>query len=327
MSASLYYTMLVRSQGPHLRLPPGATSLDTGRFSLGMRPEGAAVEVAPLETIGFSRLRPRASDVNKFLIVCQTHDFFYLDLQTNDTGRHILADEQNVLKVMEGYFGQSLETKMKDDRNSVLHGYKPVGVFSRVTENSKDCYETLKVSPIEMVEKSTNLPRLFDSYISLSQHITQTMLSACASRLEYKHRSSEPSNTTLFLLSYPPNIDNHNMWGLQVVTPEVKYWTYVQPRPGHAIINVGDSLRFLSGKRLMSCLHHVMPFKPTEHRYSIACFLGPESAVELKDTEDSKVTAEWFDNKYVMFAEPHGVQAESPTLTGGVEQMLVTAGV
>ncbi|KAF8494759.1 hypothetical protein JB92DRAFT_2834905 [Gautieria morchelliformis] len=93
------------------------------------------VEVAPLETIGFSRLETKEA-----------------------------SDTSNVLKVMEGYFGQSLETKMKDDRNSVLHGYKPVGVFSRVTENSKDCYETLKVSPIEMVEKSTNLPRVITSH-------------------------------------------------------------------------------------------------------------------------------------------------------------------
>jgi isopenicillin N synthase-like dioxygenase len=87
-------------------------------------------------------------------------------------------------------------------------------------------------------------------------------------------------------------------------------------------------LRFLSGKRLKSCLHRVVPLNPTEHRYSIAYFLRPESAVEFKDPEDRKVTAEeWHDNKYVMFAEPHGVQAKSQVLTGGMEEMLVAAGV
>jgi isopenicillin N synthase-like dioxygenase len=212
-----------------------------------------------------------------------------------------------------------------------------------------------------MVEKSPNLPgiikenaELFDSYISISQHITQTMLSCLSSGLklqdtsclEHKHRSCEPSNTTLVLLSYPPNMDDHNIghnkhtdigsltllfsnqWGLQVVTPEGKRWTSVQPKPGHAIINVGDSLRFLSGKRLKSCLHRVVPLNPTEHRYSIAYFLRPERAVEFKDLEDRKVTAEeWHTNKYIMFAEPHEVQAKSQVMTGGMEQMLVAAGV
>ncbi|KAF8469335.1 hypothetical protein JB92DRAFT_2838494 [Gautieria morchelliformis] len=205
---------------------------------------------------------------------------------------HIFLQTSNVLKVMEGYFGQSLETKMKDDRNSVLHGYKPVGVFSRVTETSKDCYETLKVSPIEMVEKSTNLPRVIQENVRVVTAISPSR--STSHRRYYRLVRPETARQPQYGQNKHTDIGSltllfSNQWGLQAVTPE--------PRPGHTIINVGDSLRFLSGKRLMSCLHHVMPFKPTEHRYSIACFLRPEGAVELKDTEDSKVMAEWFDTK------------------------------
>lgn len=214
-----------------------------------------------------------------------------------------------------------------------------------------------QVARAAIIEKSANIPEivteniaLFDSYISLSQHITQTML-CCLSdalelddtrRLESSHRPGKPTNTTLVLLSYPPNTDNHHVghnkhtdigsltllfsdqWGLQVVTPGTRSWSFIQPRPGHAIINVGDSLRFLSGKQLVSCLHRVVPVDETKHRYSIAYFLRPESAVEFKDPEERVITAEeWHDKKYVMFAEPHDVQAESKMLMGGMGQLLV----
>jgi len=315
--------------------------------------------VAPLETIDFACLeKKQPSEVKKLLDVCQTHGFFYLDLRTGGPGKQLLEDEKGVLKVMDSHFNEPLETKMKDDRNSFQHGYKPIGTFSGVTENSKDCYETLKVARAEMVEKSENLPPvvkknvdLFDSYISLSHHVTQTILSCLSDalnlhgsgRFESHHRSGEPTNTTLVLLSYPPNTDDRNVghnqhtdigsvtllfsnqWGLQVVTPGTKSWAFVQPRPGNAVINVGDSLRFLSGKRLASCLHRVVPVNEKEHRYSIAYFLRPESALQFKDPEERVVSAEeWHDKKYVMFAEPHRVQAESKMLMGGMETLIAS---
>jgi isopenicillin N synthase-like dioxygenase len=211
-----------------------------------------------------------------------------------------------------------------------------------------------------MVDKSPNLPvsvqenvELFDRFISLSQYLLKTLLSCLsdalniddAHRLEHSHRDGQPTNTTLVLLRYPKNADAHhighnkhtdigsltllfsNQWGLQVVTPEKKEWAFVQPRANHAIINVGDSLRFLSGKRLNSCLHRVIPVNGAcqeEHRYSIAYFLRPESEVKFEDADGQKVSAEkWHDDKYVMFAEPHEKQEMSKMLTGGMEQILV----
>ena len=126
---------------------------------------------------------------------------------------------------------------------------------------------------------------LFSRFISLSHYVTQTLLSCLSDalqlgdsdRLEKSHRDGEPSNTTLTMLHYPEDTNavnvGHNkhtdigsltllfteQWGLQVLEPETKNWTFVQPKAGHAVVNAGDSLRFLSGKRLRSCVHHVVP--------------------------------------------------------------------
>ncbi|EIW65088.1 2OG-Fe-II oxygenase family oxidoreductase [Trametes versicolor FP-101664 SS1] len=324
-------------------------------------PGGKEVTVAPLATVDLGRLLAKdAAEVAKLLDVCKTHGFFYLDLQTCEPGRQILEAEQGVLRFMERFFGQPLDVKMLEDRKSHTHGFKPVGTFSGTKNGSRDCYETLKVSRAEMVEKSPKLPedvkkqeQLFDTFISLSQLITQTLLErlsdalglAGPARLEQFHRDGEDTNTTLVMLHYPPSDSDdtigHNkhtdigsitllfseQWGLQVWSPETDSWAFIQPRPhGHATINVGDSLRFLSQKQLYSCLHRVIPpvgGRQSEDRYSIAYFLRPENNAVYEDPNGKKVTArEWHDNKYVMFGEPHVKQEASPMLTGGMEPIL-----
>lgn len=90
---------------------------------------------------------------------------------------------------------------------------------------------------------------------------------------------------------------------------------------GHAIVNVGDSLRFLSENKFNSCLHRVVPVTSNEDRYSIAYFLRPENETRFKDMDGRKVKAvDWHDDKYVIFAEPHNRQERSSMLTGGMER-------
>lgn len=211
-----------------------------------------------------------------------------------------------------------------------------------------------------MLSKSPNLAaavhqdiELFDRFIALAHYATMTILSSLsdaldldeAHRFEHSHRNGEPTNTTLAMLSFPKNLDEtyvgHNkhtdigsltllfnyQWGLQILTPETRKWTFVQPKVNHAIVNVGDSLRFLSGKRFHSCLHRVLPIDgihQQEHRYSIAYFLRPESGVKFKDADGQEITAaKWHDEKYVVFTETHAKQELSNLLTGGMEHILV----
>ncbi|KAF9482691.1 2OG-Fe-II oxygenase family oxidoreductase [Pholiota conissans] len=313
---------------------------------------------ASLETIDFSRLVDKdPAEQLKLLALSVKDGFFYLDLQ-GPRIKKILEDKENVMRMMEWYFALPLEEKMKDDRHTHTHGYKPPGTFTGFRKGSRDCYETLKVAYAEMVAHSEMLPeavkermQLFESFIGLSHFVNKTLLTSLSdvlslrgpSRFEEHHRNDKPSNTTLVLLHYPQqSLDEgmgHNkhtdigsltllftkQWGLQLQQPGSDDWSFVAPREGHAIINVGDSLRFLSGKKFNSCLHRVVPVAEDEDRYSIAYFLRPENAVHLEDSEGRRVKAEeWHDQKYVMFGETHEKQSQSSMLTGGMESQLVS---
>jgi hypothetical protein len=48
--------------------------------------------------------------------------FFYLSLHGTDVGRQIISDQNDVFRLMETYFEQPLETKMKDCRGFSTHG-------------------------------------------------------------------------------------------------------------------------------------------------------------------------------------------------------------
>jgi isopenicillin N synthase-like dioxygenase len=75
--------------------------------------------------------------------------------------------------------------------------------------------------------------------------------------------------------------------GLQVLKPDEDDWFYIAPKPGHAVVNVGDALRFISGGVLESSLHRIIPHKDERfrHKYSIVYLLRPEMDAEFIDGE------------------------------------------
>ena len=159
------------------------------------------------------------------------------------------------------------------------------------------------------------------------------------SRFESYHRAGVASRTNLTFLKYPEQETTqqgvgHNkhtdigtltfllceQWGLQALTAEG--WRYVKPRPGHAVINVGDSLRFLSVNRFRSVVHQVLPVgeRQNEPRYTMAYFLRPEDNAVFKNAKGQLIRAkEWHDLKFDHFREPHSKQMLEPILTGGME--------
>lgn len=191
---------------------------------------------------------------------------------------------------------------------------------------------------------------VFSKFMSLSNHSLVTILSCLSDaidsrnvdRFENSHHDDKPSKTILTMHRYPkeigPNNFGHNIhtdigsltlvlteqWGLQVLIPETKTWCFVEPRPGLAVINVGDALRFMSGKRCYSALHRVVPVAWQElPRYSICYFLRPDNDVKFKDMNGKAISAEqWHDNKQIMYKEAHEKQVESRIITGGMESEL-----
>lgn len=156
------------------------------------------------------------------------------------------------------------------------------------------------------------------------------------------HRDHRPSLTTLSMFRYPKqeSIDGgvgHNKhtdlgtltfllcqsWGLQVLCRDPAGWRFVAPKQGHAIINVGDTLRFLSGNRLRSAVHRVIPLGELQlqDRYSIAYFLRAENNTSFTDSNGRIVSAKaWHDEKFDVFRETHEQQERAMILTGGMER-------
>lgn len=164
-------------------------------------------------------------------------------------------------------------------------------------------------------------------------------------RFESHHADTARSTSFLGLLHYPPEIETkehgfgHNKHtdigsltilfaeqpGLQVLTDDG--WRFVRPKKDSAVINVGDSLRFLSGNKLKSCVHRVVPVQRMQSRYSVCYFLRPEDDAILWRQDAVSVTArKWHDDKYDVFRQPHSEQEAAALLTGGMEKNGVLVG-
>ena len=162
---------------------------------------------------------------------------------------------------------------------------------------------TDKPLPPAVLEKKA----LFDSFITKSRFHVKQILSSFSEaiglegedRYEAAHADDKPSNSSMTFHRYPrrdtrdaSNVGHNKhtdissiaflfaqQWGLQVPsTTKPDTWDWVQPRAGLAICNIGDSLRFLSGMRLRSVLHRVVPVQ--RWRKAIATLL-PISAAQL----------------------------------------------
>lgn len=196
----------------------------------------------------------------------------------------------------------------------------------------------------EDLKKSAEIFRQ-DLYIS---HTITTSLLSCISdvlkpmiQFEHYHRSDMSSQSTMMYFRYLKQSEGesrgtgHNMhtdlgtltllyseqWGLQVYCQKRATWAYVVPKPGLYVVNVGDALRFLSGKQLLSALHRVVPVpgQETSHRYSSAYFLRPHDEAKFLTSEGTLVSAlDWHDIKYDTFKASHMEQEKNTILTGGV---------
>lgn len=184
-------------------------------------------------------------------------------------------------------------------------------------------------------------------YIRTCEHVVDVLLSRLSevlgldgdSHLLKTHFHDRPSDTILALLSYPGKLTHQkhtdlgsltvlfsDQWGLQVVAPKSGRWEWVEPRERDAVINVGDTLRFLTGKKLYSCVHRVVRdgrASDEGHRYSIAYLLRPDHEAEFDDASEARTTAKKFvDTKYDSYSASHDVQESNDVLTGGMEKTL-----
>ncbi|KXT18053.1 hypothetical protein AC579_4555 [Pseudocercospora musae] len=243
------------------------------------------------------------------------------------------------------------------DKFTNLHmgGYKAVGKHSGVKQGKRDAFENFLVPLSAVLDLEENLmpwPAAIERHLHLltwfkieCHRICQQILTALSSALdkndtpfEESHRLQERSTTALAMLKYPPTsavqADNSGHMahtdvgsltllftkspGLEAYRESISSWAAVPPQPGFVIVNIGDALSFMSGRRFPSCLHRVVPITAAT-RFSLAYFHRPELAAKFRDGQGRDWTGEsWHRAKYQLFRADNQAQASSSLLTGRV---------
>lgn len=130
-----------------------------------------------------------------------------------------------------------------------------------------------------------------------------THLALPTQTLSSMHALTERSPSNLRFLHMPPqqastaqtslvgHTDNGSvtvlfniLGGLQILD-DTDNWCYVRPEPGHAIINLGDSMVQLTGGVLRSNMHRVVPAPGAQSecpRFSVAYVLKPPYACRME---------------------------------------------
>ncbi|KAL8704840.1 MAG: hypothetical protein Q9201_002035 [Fulgogasparrea decipioides] len=288
-------------------------------------------ETANLHTVNFSRLIDQDSnELAKMISACERDGFFYLNLLEKGSEK-FLSDLDALDRLVKGWFKQPLESKKEQTATvSNAHGQELLGRWA--------------LPPVVQEHQ-----KLFDDFTSSSHYILKVLLTQISDglglrgseRLEQWHRDDLPSKSTLYFLHYPEEANKthsnevgQNMhtdigsltllfapqWGLQVLDSASNEWQYVEPKRGYAIINVADTLRFMTNRRFRSALHRVVPVEgQVEDRFSVSYFLRANDCVEFQASDNSNASAKsWYFRKYDTYEKPHDVQRQEPVLTGGM---------
>lgn len=197
--------------------------------------------------------------------------------------------------------------------------------------------------PLSIQRNRTTIQQCVKLMNDLSLRILHSLSSALSlppdQSIDLCHRSSQPSASALSLLRYLPVTQDSEkaghmahtdagtlaivlstVPGLQVQLPGDSDWRFVVPKPGHAIVNVGDCLTFLSNGSLPSILHRVVPAAGTEEiKYSLGYFLRPEFEAVVTDREGKVWSGyDWHCNKFKVFRASLDEQKAGSYLTGKV---------
>ncbi|KAJ8127340.1 hypothetical protein O1611_g6297 [Lasiodiplodia mahajangana] len=212
-----------------------------------------------------------------------------------------------------------------------------------------------------VAEAQNALQILFKSLEDIAQTIFRSLSNvlslAAEHRLETLHQIEKPSTNVLRILKYEastqetyhtpiaPHTDLGSLTflfsstpGLQVlpalggVTPQRQEdWMYIAPKPGHAVVNLGDCLSMMTNGALKSAVHRVgpLPGASMPERHSFGYFIRPNDDAILRPLRSPLIPsegrnvqpvtcAEWIMRKYkVLRAEERTPQDDDQVLTSG----------
>ncbi|CRG92415.1 Peptide transporter PTR2 [Talaromyces islandicus] len=316
------------------------------------------VDYGELPTVSLAKLVQGEADAAKDLFTaCRDVGFFYLDFRDPSTSK-ILEDVDKLVTITERTFQLPLEEKQyynteKLSTLSKTHGYKAAGLASGPFQEKRDGFESYMIAnnalfdldpemPFEAPSTITGQREMLEQFVAHMHEyglvILSTLAQALHIRFQESHRNTVPNTSSLGLLRYLTYgssdkkvghiahtdigtlaIVFSQTGGLQVLMPGVDEWQYIAPKPGHAIVNVGDSLTALSKGALKSCLHRVVPPPDAwnQTKYSIVYLVRPEHDVNFTagDGKDWR-SLDWHNRKFAILRASHAVQREDATLTG-----------
>ena len=168
-----------------------------------------------------------------------------------------------------------------------------------------DCQDTFPRPPV--VDRFMDTLQDFARFISIA---TTSTLNSLSTSLELPqeenfmtyHRPSAASPDIIRLLKYhaqpleergvlhTPHTDLGSLTflftrqpGLQILAPDSDQWTWVEPKEGCAIVNLGDGMSLLTNRFLRSCLHRVgpLPDEAMPTRYSFAYLVRAEDQTPM----------------------------------------------
>jgi len=253
---------------------------------------------------------------------------------------------------------QKLSWEMDKWGDMQIGGYKPTGKHSGVSNGTRDGFENFLV-PLNALLHLDSIPSNWPQPISarlplihdfelMCHNIARALLTALWDSIPVKpkipfqdlHREQQKSTTSLAMLKYPPcaslsrnqighmpHTDVGSLTLLFTSSPGLEVffhndsWIPVCPGPGRIVVNVGDTLNFMSGQQLKSCLHRVVPHVDTagfsRPRFSLAFFLRPELSARFVDGQGKEWTGdEWHRTKYRIFRADDEEQSKTSLLTG-----------
>jgi isopenicillin N synthase-like dioxygenase len=297
---------------------------------------------ANLKSISLAALLAGKTDaVNDLVSACRENGFFYLDFR-HQTTCSILEVVDGLAVVGNSVFNLPVEEKEQYSTENYLPsrllGYKRAGCSIGPFAEKRDGYESFSIhnngvfgqDALTVPQAIEENMQLVETFLSEAHGYTDCILSTLSKALGLPHdlkdchRKHKPSAANMAMLKYltygssdekignPAHTDMGTLTivfsqvgGLQVMLPGREEWSFVEPRPGHAVVNVGDSLRFLSNCALRSSLHRVVPPPNAigQDKFSVIYFLRPEFDAKFTAYGRQMNSLDWHNQKYALFRE------------------------
>ncbi|TDZ68232.1 2-oxoglutarate-dependent dioxygenase gloE [Colletotrichum trifolii] len=275
--------------------------LSTAVMSPQLLAEKISLVDADLRVISLQKLlNGDLSSRRSLLQACTDLGFFYLDCQDIFSGQ-VMQDVQNMYEMATSFYDLPQEEKS-----------------AWLVDRDHD--EKLVMGLVLLAEISKALGLQGDLALQ-SYHRKHAVCPTALGLLKYTLAEIEPDKVGQIAHSDAGSLSIvfTEVAGLQVLKPNEETWYYIAPKPGHAVVNIGDALRFISGGVLESSLHRIIPHKDElgRHKYSIVYLLRPEMEAEFTDAEGVIWKGlEWTNKKHAVFRASAEEQAKGTYLTG-----------